>query len=299
MKDLGASLLAKLKNKSNGTSKDYQRTLLLFMQEEFLRRLSLSRYADNLILKGGLFIYTLSNFQSRTTVDTDFLAWHLDNQPSHMDSMVAEILSIPTDLSDVVFMEATPTKPIALEREYHGVRTQIIGHIKKARIVFDVDIGVGDVIVPEPEKLAIQPQLEEYGTPVVYTYSLESTIAEKFDAILQRFEFSSRMKDYFDIFYLAHTFDFEGNLLIKAVSETLRNRRTEYDGDSFDRIMRIADNNDVLVRWHSFRKKMNQTGLSLSDVFVVIEAFLRPVFETVVAGSEFSSRWYAKEREWM
>jgi predicted nucleotidyltransferase component of viral defense system len=198
MADIGASILAKLKNKAKALNISYQQILQLFFQEEFLRRLSKSAYAENFILKGGLFIYTLTNFQSRSTVDIDFMLRRIDNNPERLDKIIAEILTVTTGLNDIVILEAGKSAPIAIQREYHGISCQISGYIKKVRLSFSVDIGAGDVIVPKPKKRVIQTQLDGYEAPKVYTYSLESTIAEKFDAILQRFELTSRMKDFYD-----------------------------------------------------------------------------------------------------
>ena len=189
MADIAASVLAKLKNKARASGISYQQCLQLFFQEEFLRRLAGSPYAENFILKGGLFIYTLTQFESRATVDVDFLMRGLNNDLNHMDEMIAEILAVDTGNDYVTFKAAKP-QPIALQRKYHGVSTQITGLIKNVRVPFHVDIGVGDVIVPKAERRKIKTQLEGYAQPEILTYSLESTIAEKFDAILQRFELS-------------------------------------------------------------------------------------------------------------
>nr|AGS53535.1 hypothetical protein [uncultured bacterium contig00062] len=298
MTDLGASMLAKLKTKARESSVNYQQVLQLFFQEEFLRRLSKSPYADNLILKGGLFIYTLTNFQSRATVDIDFMVQRLENNPERMDKVIAEIIEVSTGLNEIVILEAGKCNPIATHREYHGVNCQIIGKIKKVRIPFGIDIGVGDIIIPKPEKRNIQTQLEGYDAPQVYTYSLESTIAEKIDTILQRLELTGRMKDFYDIYYLAQTFDFNGKRLLKALKETFRNRGTVYDEKSFDQVLQLADNNDVQVRWRYFQKTINQTGLSLSEVMVLIDSFLNPVFASLVSGDDFIKRWNAKGRTW-
>lgn len=171
-----------------------------FFQEEFLKKLARLHYAENFILKGGLFIYTLTNFRSRATVDVDF----------------AEILSVSTG-NEFMFFKAEKAKHISLQRSYHGISMQITGYIKNMRVPFHVDIGVGDIIVPKAEKRSIQTQLEGYTKPEVFTYSLESTIAEKFDAILQRFELTGRMKDFYDIYYLSRKFDFEGLKLQTAI----------------------------------------------------------------------------------
>lgn len=86
--DKGASVLAKLKNKSKQTGKPLQMHLQLFCQEEFLRKLSLSKYADDLVLKGGLFIYTLTNFESRATIDVDFLIRQLPNSVEETEKLL-------------------------------------------------------------------------------------------------------------------------------------------------------------------------------------------------------------------
>ena len=299
MADVGASILAKLKNKAKETNINYRQCLQLFFQEEFLRRLSKSQYADNLILKGGLFIYTLTNFESRATVDIDFIVQRLDNNPERMDKVIAEIIGVSTGLNEIVILEAGKCIQIATHREYHGVSSQITGKIKKVCVPFCIDIGIGDVIIPNPEKRAIQTQLEGYAAPLVYTYSLESTVSEKFDAILQRLELTGRMKDFYDIYYLAQTFDFEGQRLREAIKETLRNRKTEYNKESFDQILQLADNNDIKARWQYFQKTINQAGLSLSEVMRLIDGFLHPVFDSLFSGEAYAKKWDAKFLKWM
>ena len=243
MADIAASVLAKLKNKAKSSGISYQQCLQLFFQEEFLRRLAGSKYAENFVLKGGLFIYTLTNFESRATVDVDFLMRGLNNDLARMDEIIAEILAVDTG-NDFVTFKAGKTEPIAVQRKYHGVSTQITGYIKNVRVPFNVDIGVGDVIVPSAERRNIQTQLEGYDKPEILTYSLESTIAEKFDAILQRFELTGRMKDFYDIYYLSRSFDFEGLKLQIAIQETLQNRGTAYEKDSFARVLTLAEDED-------------------------------------------------------
>ena len=124
MADMAASVLAKLKNKAKSSGISYQQCLQLFFQEEFLRRLAGSKYAENFVRKGGLFIYTLTNFESRATVDVDFLMRGLNNDLARMDEIIAEILAVNTG-NDFVTFKADKTEPIAVQRKYHGVSTQI------------------------------------------------------------------------------------------------------------------------------------------------------------------------------
>lgn len=121
VKNQAASALARLKNQARTEGINYQMCLPLFFQEEFLRRLSHSKYRENLVLKGGMFIYTLTAFKSRPTRDMDFLMRSLSNDLEH----------------------------ITLEKKYPGVKTKFMGHINNVRVPFSVDVGIDDIIVPD------------------------------------------------------------------------------------------------------------------------------------------------------
>ena len=297
MADIAASVLAKLKNKAKASGISYQQCLQLFFQEEFLRRLAGSKYADNFVLKGGLFIYTLTNFESRATVDVDFLMRGLNNDLARMDEIIAEILAVNTG-NDFVTFQATKTEPIAVQRKYHGISTQITGYIKNVRVPFNVDIGVGDVIVPNAQRRNIQTQLDGYEKPEILTYSLESTIAEKFDAILQRFELTGRMKDFYDIYYLSRTFDFDGLKLQTAIRETLQNRGTAYEKDSFDRILGLADDTDMQTKWRYFLKNLKNPAIPFSEVMKVIQNFLSPIWIAILSECEYAKHWSDEDLCW-
>ena len=297
MSDLSASVLAKLKNKAKASSISYQQCLQLFFQEEFLRRLAASKYAENFVLKGGLFIYTLTNFESRATVDVDFLMRGLNNDLARMDEIITEILAVPTGNNFVTF-KTSKAEPIALQRKYHGVSMQITGYIKNVRVPFNVDIGVGDIIIPHPERRSIQTQLDGYEKPEILTYSLESTIAEKFDAILQRFELTGRMKDFYDIYYLSRTFNFDGLKLQTAIQETLQNRGTAYEKESFNRVIALADDEDMQTKWRFFLKTLGNPEISFQDIMMGIQRFLAPVWEAILKQDELLAVWHSEHAEW-
>ncbi|MEY8391902.1 nucleotidyl transferase AbiEii/AbiGii toxin family protein [Lachnospiraceae bacterium] len=298
MADIAASVLAKLKNKAKASDISYQQCLQLFMQEEFLRKLSKSGYEDTLILKGGLFIYTLTNFESRATIDVDFLLRSVSNSLDEVKSLIIKILATPTG-NDYIEMTAKGFEEISPQRKYHGISTQIIGKIKNVRVPFNVDIGVGDVIVPRAEERIIHTQLPDFEEPIIMTYSLESTIAEKFDAILQRFELTGRMKDFYDIYYLARTFDFDGMRLQTAIARTLERRGTPYDKDSFKRILTLAEDEDMQKRWRYFLKNIKDDKLEFSVVIEEIQRFLEPVFEAVVNDEEWFASWENIYQTWL
>ena len=290
MADKAASILAKLKNKAKASGISYQQCLQLFVQEEFLRKLSKSGYEDNLILKGGLFIYTLTNFESRATIDVDFLLRAASNSIEDVKVLIGQIINTPTG-NDYIAMTAKGFEEISPQRKYHGISVQIIAQIKNVRVSFNVDIGVGDIIVPCAEERAINTQLPDFEAPIIKTYSLESTIAEKFDAILQRFELTGRMKDFYDIYYLAKACDFDGARLQTAIFETLQRRGTPYDKDSFKRIVALTEDEDMQKRWKYFLKNIKYDTLEFSVVIDEIQKFLEPVFEAIVNEDEWQQQW--------
>ena len=297
MTDMAASVLARLKNKAKAGGISYQQCLQLFFQEEFLRKLSASKYKDNLILKGGLFIYTLTNFESRATIDVDFMLRGLSNDMVRMDEIIAEILAVPTG-NDFITFKALPTEPIAANRKYHGVSTQITGYIKNVRVPLSVDIGVGDIIVPGAKARTIKTQLEGFDAPEIMTYSVESTIAEKLDAILQRFELTGRMKDFYDIYYLSQAFNFDGLKLQTAIAETLRNRGTDYSADSFHRITALVNDENMQVRWRHFLRTLHNPDIPFSQVMDGIAAFIEPVWDAFIKGKKIQKQWDASAMNW-
>jgi len=298
MKDIGASVLARLKNEAKESGRSYQQCLQLFFQEEFLRRLAYSPYVNNLVLKGGLFIYTLTNFESRPTIDIDFLLQRLSNELALMDKIISEIINTPTENHFIKF-EAKTAEPIAQHRKYHGMSTQIIGKINNVRVPFTIDIGVDDIIIPGAQLKAIHTQLKDYKAPKIMMYSLESTIAEKFDAILQRFELTGRMKDFYDIYYLSNAFEFDGRKLQEAIWQTLQHRGTVYEKDSLKRILSLATEEGMLIKWRYFLKTLKADNLPFGDVMNQLITFLEPIFTAIMKEDEWIRHWDSKTSRWI
>ena len=297
MADIAASVLARLKNKAKESGRSYQLCLQLFCQEEFLRRLEKSKYAENLILKGGLFIYSVTNFDSRVTMDVDFLLQKVPNTPEQLKSVLDEILSMSTG-NDFITFEINDIAPITVAKKYAGIGTSIVARMKNTRTPFHIDFGVGDVIVPKQEKRKIPTQLDDFTAPVVNTYSLETTIAEKIDAILTLMEFSSRMKDYYDIYYLANKFDFDGKILSEALKKTFENREHRFVIEQFEQVMRFADDPAMQKKWKAFCLKIDTKTDHFSAVLKTIKAFLTEPFLAAVGKIEFSQQWKAAESRW-
>ena len=298
MADIAASVLARLKNKAAESGRSYQLCLQLFCQEEFLRRLEKSKYAENLVLKGGLFIYSLTDFDSRVTVDVDFLLRQMPNTPEQLKTVLEEIIATPTG-NDFITFEIKDVAPIAVAKKYAGIGASVVACIKNTKTPFSIDFGVGDVIVPKQEKRKIPTQLSDFDAPTVNTYSLETTIAEKIDAILSLMEFSSRMKDYYDIYYLANKFDFDGATLTEARKKTFENRGHSFTVEQFEQVMAFDDDDAMQKKWKAFVRKIDTKTDDYGTVLKTMKAFLTEPFVTAVKGKEIIDKWSAADGEWM
>lgn len=297
MADIAASVLARLKNKAKESGRSYQLCLQLFCQEEFLRRLEKSQYAENLVLKGGLFIYSITDFDSRVTVDVDFLLQNVPNTPEQLQTVIETIISTPTS-NDFVNFEIKGIAPIAVAKKYAGIGVSLVAQIKNTKTPFSIDFGVGDVIVPKQEKRKIPTQLDDFAAPTVNTYSLETTIAEKIDAILSLMEFSSRMKDYYDIYYLANKFDFDGATLTEALKKTFDNRGHSFTIEQFEQVMGFDDDTAMQKKWKAFVRKIDTKTDDFSTVLKIIKAFLKKPFVAAVEYKRFTKQWYSSENKW-
>lgn len=297
IKNMAASVLTRLKNQSKEEGIPFQMVLQLFAQEEFLRKLSLSQYADNLILKGGMFIYTLTEFDSRPTRDIDFLIKNLHGSLENIEQTMRDICNTSTG-NDFITMEVLGTEAISVDKKYPGVKTTFMGRIGKVRIPFSIDVGIDDVIVPDPIKRTIVTRLPDFVSPEVFTYSLESTIAEKFDAILQRMAGTSRMKDFYDIYYLSEIFDFEGEILIEAVKSTLDHRNRELQDGVFDEIEDFKNNNALNTQWKAF-EPAKESGLLFDDVLDRLAVFLEPIYQNMLSETNYDKRWSCESKMWI
>jgi len=298
MADIAASVLARLKNKAVESGRSYQLCMQLFCQEEFLRKVEKSRFSDNLVLKGGLFLYTLTNFDSRVTVDVDFLLRQMPNTPEQLQSMLEEILAVDTG-NDFITFELKSVEPIAVAKKYAGISASLVAKIKNTRTPFSIDFGVGDVIVPHQEKRTIPTQLSDFEVPTVNTYSIETTVAEKLDAILSLMEFSSRMKDYYDLYYLANKFDFDGATLTEALKKTFENRGHHFTVEQFEQVMTFGSDDAMQKKWKAFCRKIDTKTDDFETVLKTIAAFLSAPYISLMEENHFLQKWSSYKDEWI
>ena len=297
MADISASVLARLKNKAAESGRSYQLCLQLFCQEEFLRRVAQSSYAGNLVLKGGLFLYTLTDFDSRVTTDIDFLLSRLPNTPEQLRSILESIIAVDTG-NDFVTYEIKNVAPIAIAKKYAGIGAALIAKIKNTRTAINIDFGVGDVIVPRREKRKLPTQLPGFEAPEVNTYSLETTVAEKLDAILSLMEYSSRMKDYYDLYYLANKFDFEGTLLTEALKKTFENRNRQFSAEQFAQVTAFSNDDAMQIKWKAFGRKLHVDIDDFDMVLNIIGLFLTKPFIAAITNTSITEYWCASTKDW-
>jgi predicted nucleotidyltransferase component of viral defense system len=290
MGNIESSVIARLKDKSKELGIPLQHILNLFCQEEFIRRLSAGVYKNSVILKGGYLLYSISGFAARLTVDADYLLKNYPNDMDAVENLVRKILSSPSK-NDFIQFEIRKLENIREMSKYHGIRVYLTGNIGRVNIPFSIDFGVGDVVIPSPVERTLPVILPEFESPKILTYSLESTVAEKFDVIISLMEATSRMKDFFDIYYLATTFDFDGRTLQQAIYETITNRGTPYEKDTVDVVSRLSDNPIILRRWEIYCNKVLQYKISFKDVVSLIIDFIQPPYQAMIYEEEFFRKW--------
>ena len=281
MADKAASVLARLKNKSVESGRSYQLCLQLFCQEEFLRRLEKSKYVDNFVLKGGLFIYTLTEFESRVTMDIDLLLQKLPNSPEELEPIILDIISTDTG-NDFVKFELKGIQPISIAKKYAGISASLVANIKNTKTPIKIDFGVGDVIVPFKDKRSIPTQLDGFDKPIINTYSLETTIAEKIDAILDLMEYSSRMKDYYDLYYLLTHFEVDNDTLAEAMKKTFENRNHHFTLEQFEQVMCFGEDEVMIKKWIVFENRVHLPTIELAEVLSVIKFYIFDCISSVI-----------------
>ena len=297
MADIAASVLTRLKNKAQASGRSYQLCLQLFCQEEFLRSSKNQNTQKILFSKADCLSIRLPNLTAELQSMLIFCFDKCRTLLNNCELCLKKLSPAPTENEFVTF-EITDVAPIAVAKKYAGIGASLVAHIKNTRTPFSIDFGVGDVIVPKQEKRKIPTQLDDFASPTVNTYSLETIIAEKLDAILDLMEFSSRMKDYYDIYYLANKFDFDGATLTKALKKTFENRAHAFTMEQFEQVMAFAENDAMQKKWKAFCRKIDTKTDDFNTVLKTIKEFLIEPFTAAVENKEFEEKWTAADGRW-
>lgn len=274
------SAKARIKNFAVKSGHTFQEALIYYGLERTIYRISISKYTDHFVLKGGIFLYAIfeRNYE-RATTDVDLLARRISNSGEEMKAVFQDILSQDVDDALRFDLNTITVEDITEFKEYHGLHISVIGYLDKTRIPIGIDIGFGDVIYPDAMKMEFLVILD-MDPPKVTVYSLESSIAEKLETIIKNGYLNSRYKDFYDIYVLSQKYTFEYSDLRNAMMETFENRKTPMTMDSAAFGEEFINDSMHRSRWKSFlKKKRALIQVSLDEVMDRIEVFAYPLIE--------------------
>ncbi|KPL50852.1 hypothetical protein ABB55_00245 [Prosthecomicrobium hirschii] len=286
-KNVGASVRARLLDRSRVERTDFQILLTRYALERLLYRLSQSPHRDRFVLKGAMLFVTWVEDPFRPTRDLDFLGYG-ENSPDAIGGVFREICGQPVDDDGVEFdIGAITAVPIREDVEYGGIRVRTSASIAGARVPIQVDIGFGDAVTPGPVEI-VYPPLLDAPAPRLRAYPVTTVVAEKFQALVQLGIANSRLKDFYDLWLIAQTFEFDRASLAEAVRQTFARRETRLPTE---KPIGLSDAYaDAWGRqWKAFlgRERMAAAPTELAAVVSGLAGFLLPLIEP----AERDERW--------
>lgn len=292
-----ASVHQKLLNRARETNRPFNELLQYYAMERFLYRVSRSEYVDQFILKGALLLRISGISDVRSTRDIDFLGMN-DAGIKEMKDVIADCCKVQVPEDGLEFdSHDIEADEIRENQVYQGYRFRVRGNLGNAKIYIQIDIGFGDIVIPDPIWVEFPTVLDEEN-PRIRAYTLETAIAEKYQAMIDLDLLNSRMKDFYDIWFLSNNLEFEGDVIQKAIEQTFKKRRTELPLEKpvvFKELF-YADEN-IAIQWKAFKKKIEQEYLP-SDLRTVIEQaekFLWPPTLSIIQDENFTKKWAPNE----
>ncbi|MDZ4738363.1 MAG: nucleotidyl transferase AbiEii/AbiGii toxin family protein [Alphaproteobacteria bacterium] len=279
IKNVAASIRARLLNNARESKRDFQLVLTHFALERLLYRLSLSRYKSRFVLKGALLFNVWLDDPFRPTRDLDLLGLG-DPETDKMVAIFRQVISRKVTDDGLVFdVEDLRATSIREDARYGGIRIETTATLERARVPIQVDIGFGDAITPAAEEIDYPTLL---GTPTfrLRAYPRETVVAEKLEALVMLGFTNSRMKDFYDLAQMARHFDFDGPRLVQAVRSTFTRRRTEIPAATPDGLSdAFASQPEVAARWRAFltRERLAADVADFTRVIKKVRKFLAPV----------------------
>jgi len=293
-KNIAASVHQRLLNKARESSRPFNEILQHFGIERFIYRLSKSPHSDRFILKGALMFSAWTGSMSRPTMDIDLIG-NIENSTDLIVAVFKDACETEVEKDGIVFHKDTVTATrITEDADYKGVRVLLRGNLSSIRLFLQIDIGFGDVIIPKPERVKY-PVLLDFPPPELDGYTMESTIAEKFQAMVKLGLLNSRMKDFYDIWVLSRRFDFKGDTLIEAIEKTFEKRKTPLISEPAIFNPMFMNDETKQAQWLGFIKKIKLTDAptSFEDVAVGIKIFLEPIVDSMINQQTFRLFWTA------
>ena len=293
-KNIAASVHQRLLNKAKDSSRPFSEILQHFSIERFIYRLSKSPHADRFVLKGALMFSAWTGSMSRPTMDIDLLG-NIENSIDLVVAVFKDACETEVENDGMVFHKDTVTATrITEDADYKGVRVLLRGNLSSIRLFLQIDIGFGDVVIPGPGKVKY-PVLLDFPPPELGGYTMESTSAEKFQAMVKLGLLNSRMKDFYDIWYLSRRFDFKGETLVEAIEKTFAKRKTPLTSEPTIFNPSSMKDGTKQAQWQGFinKTKLADASASFEDVAEGIKGFLQPVVDSIVDRQTFRFFWAA------
>lgn len=294
IKNVAASVRERLLNVAKKAERSFDAVLRQYCQERFLYRLSISPYKKNFILKGGLLFLALPVPARRPTVDIDFSGIAIVDDREKLKDVFVQIANIQGPDGIEYHAKRMIIRAIKEGSDFTGSRIIIPAELARARVSLQIDVAFGDAAANGPRTIVF-PTLLDLPAPSIFAYSLETMIAEKFEAIVSRQTATSRMKDFFDIVYLAESLKFEGSDLRKAFEKTLGRRGADPKQCEMVFSREFADNPNLAALWEGFlaRNDLAHVG-DFPAVMEKLKRFMLPV----VTGTCESKSWDNKKAVW-
>jgi len=277
-RDLAASVKYRLLTVAKGESEQLQRVLIRYAIERLLYRLSVSPHATAFILKGAILASTWEGGAYRPTKDLDLLG-HGDNSPQALAKVFRDIAHAHVEPDGLIFdPESVAAKPIPDEARTAGVRVHIVAHMGKARIPVQVDVGFGDRVTPDPVTIEF-PRMLDFPAPRIRAYPPETVVAEKYEALVRLGMRTGRIKDFYDLWYLATHFSFQGSVLQRATRNTFRARGRPVPSEGPVALTdEFAADPSKQALWRAFTARSGVTSPGdLRNVLALLRSFLVPV----------------------
>ncbi|HPH98403.1 MAG TPA: nucleotidyl transferase AbiEii/AbiGii toxin family protein [Anaerolineaceae bacterium] len=248
-------LKAKIKNLALKNHVPAQAVLQNFMLERLLERISLSKYKDMVILKGGMLIASMVGISSRTTMDMDATLRGYPLTEKAIQEALSEICAIP--LGDEVSLELDHITPIREDDDYGGFRVAIIAKYESINTPLKIDITTGDIITPDAIRYAFQSNFENKKIEV-WAYNIETILAEKVETILRRSVLNTRPRDYYDVYIIIKTQRraINKNLFRTALNATAQKRTSLAALRDQDIILQSIQTDTIMrQRWERYCKE--------------------------------------------
>lgn len=294
-RNLAASVRHRLLSQARANREEFQFVLIRYALERLLYRLSCSPHRDLFVLKGAMLFRLWSGQLHRPTKDLDLLGQG-EQSLTRFEQIFRELCGQTVEDDGLVFEPASVRgEQIREDQEYEGLRIHCVARLERAKASLQIDIGFGDAITPAPVAIEF-PTLLGFPAPVLQAYPRETVVAEKYQAMAALGIANSRMKDFYDLWFLAHRLAFAGTALSNAIRATFERRRTALPTDTpLAWTPAFHDDDAKKQQWQAFVRKikLSTDGIGLVDITAILRTFLLPPTTALRAGESFNKSWPA------